>query len=394
MAPIVDTAAALKTLRRKLQERGFYEKPTASHLAVWGAHAIIGCSAIAMLLASTSWWMRGVTFAVATFTFLCMSTIGHTASHSGLSKRGWVNHFVLYVTYPFFLGLSARYWVKSHVVIHHPAPNRIGVDRDCDLRPFFALNEEHVGDSAFVGAYRRIQGYVLPVLLPFNGFGIQIQGWRSLLQELAEVRRGKRPSPKALLDLGCLFAHYAVFVVLPVIVFGPATALAIYALRISLLGILLFAVLAPGHYPEEAACIGAGWDREDFALRQLATTVNFRTGFVGRMICNGLEFQIEHHLFPTISHAHLPEVSVLVREFCEREGLPYRTMSWPRAIWESYRVFFVPKAVLADAAAFRPAAPSVPEPSAPEEAIANVTSLLPPSMRPSSRPPAPHDRVA
>lgn len=337
-----DTRTEMLVLRKALRERGYFEKPTGRHVFVWAGHVIVALSALVAVCIAHAWAVRVGALAVSTFSFLCLATIGHTASHGGLSKRGLVNDLVLYFTYPFLLGLSARYWMKSHVIIHHPAPNRVGVDRDCDLRPIFALNEEHSHASSSAGrAYRRIQGVLLPVLLPFNGFGIQVQSWRVLGGEL--FAQGFKP--RALLDLACILAHFAVFVVVPCLWLGPEQALAVHAARISIIGMALFAILAPGHYPEAAVCVGPAIDGEDFAFRQLISTVNFQTGFVGRMMCNGLEYQIEHHLFPTISHVHLPAVSVHVREFCERVGLPYRSMSWPRAVWESYRVFFVAKKV-------------------------------------------------
>jgi fatty acid desaturase len=337
-----DTTVEMAELRQNLQALGYFERPTSVPLGMWIAHVGVGLSAFVVLLtARDAWLLRAVAFAIGTFSLLCAATIGHTASHGALARPRAINQLVLYVTYPLLLGMSARYWVKSHVVIHHPTPNRVGVDRDCDLRPFFALNEVHVDSRwSVVRSYRRLQGFLLPLLLPLNGFGIQLQSWRALLRELRE-----RPRLRAVADAGCLAAHLTLFVIVPSLWLGPAVVLPIHALRVAVLGIALFAILAPGHYPEEAACLGPGVDADDFALKQVVTTVNFRTGPLGRLLCNGLEYQIEHHLFPAISHVHLPNVSPLVRDFCARTGLPYRTLSWPHAIWESYRVFFSPKRV-------------------------------------------------
>jgi hypothetical protein len=75
-------------------------------------------------------------------------------------------------------------------------------------------------------------------------------------------------------------------------------------------------------------------------------TLNFRTSWLGRFLCSGLEFQIEHHLFPSASHVHLRRMSPLVRAFCEEHGLPHRTLGWGEAVWKSYLVFLRPKPVL------------------------------------------------
>jgi hypothetical protein len=88
----------------------------------------------------------------------------------------------------------------------------------------------------------------------------------------------------------------------------------------------MYAVLAPGHFPAEARRISAGTHPEtDFFRLQILATVNFRAGFLGLggLVCSGLEYQIEHHLFPGISHVYYPQISLLLlllRDFCRPEN--------------------------------------------------------------------------
>jgi linoleoyl-CoA desaturase len=248
------------------------------------------------------------------------------------------------------------------VQIHHPAPNIVGLDADCDLRPVFAINEQHSQDNhhAWRRGLQRWQWLLLPLLLPLNGLNIHRQAWLRLLHEL---RDPALRSKAAWLDLACLLAHLAVFVVLPMWFFPVMSVLAVHLLRFALIGMVLFAVLAPGHFPGEAACLQQSErDRGDFYLRQAVTTVNYRTGPIGRWLCAGLEYQIEHHMFPSISHVFYPRMSPLVRDFCQRHGLPYRSLGWvgwAEAIWKSYRVFLRPKRVLADVEALRMGTPAL-----------------------------------
>ncbi|HVJ92111.1 MAG TPA: acyl-CoA desaturase [Labilithrix sp.] len=287
---------------------------------------------------------RVIAIVLSTLGSVAMATIGHTASHGALSTNRLANKVIFFFTYPFFLMVSARYWHYSHVRVHHGAPNVVGVDDDCDLRPVFGLNEEHAREIP--ARVRAVQGWLLLVLLPVNGFNIQRQGWRRLLSELGDRRRR---TASTYVDLAAMLLHVAVFLVLPAAINSPATALAVYALRVALIGIVLFAILAPGHYPAEAACIHQSQHRRGhFWLRQTATTVNFRTGPIGRWLCSGLEYQIEHHLLPSISHVHLPALTPKVREICHRHGLPHRTLGWGEAILASWRVFFLPKVVIDD----------------------------------------------
>ena len=84
---------------------------------------------------------------------------------------------------------------------------------------------------------------------------------------------------------------------------------------------------------------------ENFLLLQTATTINFRGGPIGRLLCGGVDYQIEHHLFPTISPRHYRQMSRHVKAFCDRHGYPYRSESWGRAIWQSVMTFRRPKPI-------------------------------------------------
>jgi fatty acid desaturase len=85
--------------------------------------------------------------------------------------------------------------------------------------------------------------------------------------------------------------------------------------------------------------------RTDLALLQTSTTLNFRGGWLARLVCSGLDYQIEHHLFPGIPHTSYRKMSPLVRRFCLEHGLPYRSLPWGKALWESWMVLRNPQGV-------------------------------------------------
>ena len=350
--PEVSLKSDVAALRSVFRERGFYERPTAPVLVVWLANLALGLGALAVFVTVPTWLVRVPAIVLSTMGMVALATIAHTASHNALSRQNAWNRIIFYLSYPFLLQMSARYWLYSHVQVHHPAPNIVGIDDDCDLRPSFAINDKH---RASVRGWRRgllsLQWLTLPLLLPFNGFNIQRQAWLRLWREL---RDPELRSNDAVLDLACMLLHLAVFLVLPMFFWPPGFVVAVYLLRFSLIGMALFAVLAPGHFPAEAVCLDQEQrERGDFYLRQSVATVNFRTGPIGRWLCSGLEFQIEHHMFPSISHVFYPQLVPLVQKLCERHGLPYRQLGWGEAIWKSYRVFLSPKPVRADVESLR-----------------------------------------
>ena len=77
-----------------------------------------------------------------------------------------------------------------------------------------------------------------------------------------------------------------------------------------------------------------------------ATTVNFRAGPFGRLLCAGVDYQIEHHLFPGLGHTHYRRMAPQVEAFCRAHGYPYRVMSWRAAVWKSLRAMATPRPVV------------------------------------------------
>lgn len=339
--------ADLARLRRELDALGVHRPRPAPVLLAFVTGAVLGLGGlVACGVADLGLPLRALAFVVSTIGFVVMATIGHTAAHGAFAERRWANRLLLHVAYPFGLMLSVRYWRHSHVQVHHAAANVVGVDPDCDLRPFFSLNAVHHAELRAPGWRVRLQPWLLLLVLPLNGFNIQRQGWKRLLFELRsrEHRRGE-----AWTDLACMLAHVGVFVLLPMVWLGPLAALALYALRVTTIGIILFAILAPGHFPVEAACLApVDGERSHFWLRTTVATLDFRTGRLGRWLVSGLDCQIEHHLFPRVSHVHLHEVRRRVRALCKRHGLPHRTLGWGEAVWKSAAAFATIKPVLRD----------------------------------------------
>jgi linoleoyl-CoA desaturase len=348
-----DVNEDIAELRRQFKELGFYRRPTGRMLATFAAYIAVGVGAMVTFFLIPDLPLRIVALFVSAVSLLASITLAHTASHKAASDSDFVNGLVTYVANPLLHGLSARYWIHSHVQVHHPSPNIVGVDDDCDLRPFFVLNEEHVRQG---GTLRRklllpLQGLLLPLMLPLNGFNMQKHGWVYLGKLLF---RGGAREGSWWLDVSFMLAHLCLFVGIPLLFFPLPLVIAFYAARITLCGILMFFILAPGHFPSDAKVFAESQrDAGDFYLRQCAATTNFRAGRLGELLCNGLQFQVEHHLFPSINHVHYTKVSPHVRAFCARHGLPYQELSWGRAIWDSYVAFVKPKPVYSDIEATR-----------------------------------------
>jgi linoleoyl-CoA desaturase len=144
-----------------------------------------------------------------------------------------------------------------------------------------------------------------------------------------------------------------------VVLFGFFSFIKVYITEMVLLGYGMFIAFAPAHFPEEAMFAGQNQRREDFVLRQTATTLNFRTGWFGRLLMSGVEYQIEHHLFAGIPHVYYPKLSPIVQQYCREHGYPYRTLGWGEAVWKALLIFRKPKKVAAELRAYPVSYPQV-----------------------------------
>ncbi|HUA63771.1 MAG TPA: acyl-CoA desaturase [Verrucomicrobiae bacterium] len=329
--------AGLAELEREFVHRGFTRKATTRILIELTVHFLIALGGLAIVIFTSSFFGRAAGLLVSTFGLIGLATNTHTSTHFASSNRRWLNQLLVFFGYPFCLALGATFWWRKHVDLHHSAPNVIGIDEDADLLPWFALTERDVaGQHGWKRWYfKHVQFWIFPLALAGNGFQMQLAGWVHLFRVLPKPALRKR---EHWFDLLAMSLHYLVWVALPCLFFPVSHVLIIYAIRIVLGGYLLYAVVGPGHLPAPAARVDCAPSQSDYMLQQTACTVNFHTGPIGRWLCSGLEYQIEHHLFPNISHIYYPKISPIVRDFCRRHGLPYRSYSWPKAIWLSWAV--------------------------------------------------------
>jgi len=331
-------------LNEIVRQHGWLEKASGRILAELGLHVMLHAGGMALFIATDNLWIKAAAILVSTYGGLGIATNTHTSSHYATSRNLWLNRALTYFGYTFLFGTAATYWWNKHCVVHHPAPNVIDVDDDADVMPFFAINERDYAASRGLRRfyYDHVQWILIPFALALNTFFTQYQGWRYLLPFLFDPKRRKRAH---WIDLAVLLAHIAVFIVVPMFYFAPLSVLGFYFLRNALMGYAMFIAFAPAHFPDEALFIDKNQMKEDYILRQCATTINFRTGFLGRLVCSGVDYQIEHHLFPGVPHVYYPEMSKVLKKFCEERGYPYRTLGWWEATWKSLLVFYRPKKI-------------------------------------------------
>ena len=342
----MSTLEAVTELRREFVRRGWYKKATGRILFELLIHAAIALAGMIVFFAFHHPALRVLGILISGFGCMGVGTNTHTSSHYATSDKRWLNEALSYIGYPMFVGLSATYWWHKHVTLHHPSPNVVGVDTDADLLPWFAMTVNEVdASSGFRRFYHQhLQFWLFPLALAVNCFSIQMAGWAYLIRKISHPKERKLSH---WIDTGAMILHYVIWIGIPLLIWPFQAVLAFYVLRTILLGYGMYAILAPGHFPAEAQRTTEEVRQDaDFFEVQTEGTVSFRTGWLGRFLCSGLEYQVEHHLFPNISHVHYPQVSLAVQAFCAKQGLSYRSYTWGQALWKSWVVLRLPQHVV------------------------------------------------
>jgi fatty acid desaturase len=218
-------------------------------------------------------------------------------------------------------GLSLAWWRDKHSR-HHRHPNERG--RDPDLYAVFAFDrEEAARRSGTLRLIARHQAAAFPLLVACTAAYFQVLSLAFL------VRR--RPRGWGL-ELALLAVRHAAFLGLVFVALEPGFGAAFLALHYAATGWYLGGVFATNHYglPVHDA---PGGDRT------LHVTRNVRTGWLGDYLFGGLNYQIEHHLYPSLPRFALRRVSAQVRARSTRLGLPYHETGWAQALRAVMRDF-------------------------------------------------------
>jgi linoleoyl-CoA desaturase len=281
-------------------------------------------SYLLLVFMAQTWWQGCV---LAILLGLVAAGIGfnvqHDGGHQAYSNRAWVNSLMARTLE--LIGGSSYVWRWKHVVFHHTYVNITGLDTDIDLGILARLTP-HRKRLAF---HRWQHLYLWPL------YGLLAIKWQ-LLDDFRKLICGRIsnqpfPRPKGR-ELVVLVAGKAIFFTLAFgipLVFHSAGVVALYYGIAGLVtGMVLSVVFQVAHCVEEVQfpVPGATSGRIDhaWAIHQAETTVDFsRRSRVVTWLVGGLNFQIEHHLFPRVSHVNYPAISTLVEETCRDFGIRY-----------------------------------------------------------------------
>jgi fatty acid desaturase len=265
--------------------------------AIWAAVATM----------ANTWWVLFLAVPLAVFTTRVIF-IGHDAGHRQVARTARGNHVLALLVGDLITGFGSRWWVAKHTR-HHANPNHVGKDPDVAPGPPFAWTPEQAAERRGVvgGAWmNRHQAQLYFPLLLGEAINLKVASFR-----------GAARSPR---DLFLLCTHLTVYLGGPVALMGPGRAALFVVIHQGLIGLHLGVAFAPNHKGMPMPVPGS---RPDFLRKQVLTSRNVTGTRAVDWFLGGLNYQIEHHLFPAMPRPNLRHAQDLVRAHCQSLGLSY-----------------------------------------------------------------------
>jgi len=253
---------------------------------------------------------------------LCFNLM-HDGAHGSFSKKKSVNYIVSHAWD--VMGGSTFIWKMKHNIIHHSYTNVDGLDDDIDVKPWLRMS-----DSQKRFKMHRFQHLYFWFLYPMTYvFMIAVQDFLKYFRgRIGEIPMKKMNVIDHVEFWGYKVVFACVFVALPIYMVGLESYIIGFLIYSFVFGFILSIVFQLAHTVEHTAFpvpdTTTNKFEDEWAVHQVKTTANFATQnkFVSWFV-GGLNFQIEHHLFPKISHVHYPAISKIIKQACAEHGLQY-----------------------------------------------------------------------
>jgi len=291
------------------------------------AFYLVGLSAsyIAVLTSSNLWLSLLYWSLLGLFAAFSALNICHDAIHGSISSRQSVNRF--FSSFFNVLGANDYVWKYAHNMVHHSYTNVQGHDEDVDAIPFVRTSPHQ--KLRFFHRYQQFYAVFLYSLATISWVFVKD------FVKMAKGKIGETKMPQTPVEIRRLviykLVYYTIFLVLPLLILPLSIPqiLAGFLLMHFFEGTTIAVIFMLAHLvedvdfplPDEGGSLENNW-----AVHQLVTTANFapNSKLVG-FLTGGLNFQVEHHLFPDMCHVHYPEICKIVQQTAEEYSLPYNS---------------------------------------------------------------------
>jgi fatty acid desaturase len=311
-------------LKRRVRDAGLLERQPHFYVRSMTCKLTLlaACLAVFVLFRGQPWVLAADAVALA----IIFGQLGfqlHDAGHRQMFQRSGLNTVVGLITGNALLGMSYGWWVDKHNK-HHANPNEVDTDPDIGPGVVSYSHEQALAARGVGRVVARYQAFLFTPLLFLLAWSMHAKSASFLVQRRS--RHGR-------VEVVFLALHVLLYVGFFVAVLGPGWGLAVILISQCCGGFYLASVFAPNHKGMPQLQPGS---QLDFLRRQVLTSRNVRANPLTDLWYGALNYQIEHHLFPTMPRNRVARAHRIVREFCQERGIPY----YQTSMLQSYREIF------------------------------------------------------
>ncbi|PPF47785.1 acyl-CoA desaturase [Rathayibacter sp. AY1D1] len=316
--PTTEYSGLLSTVR----DAGLLRRRTGFYYTMFGALVLaLGGIVTGFVLLGDSWFQLLLAAALG-IVLTQFAFLAHEASHRQVFESGRANDVAGRTLANLFVGISYSWWMTKHSR-HHANPNVLGKDPDIE-RDVVSFTAEDAARSRGLYAWlTRRQGYAFFPLLLLEGLNLHLHGFRTVF--------GKGKVDKRWVEITMLVTRVGLYLAVVFWALPLGMAFAFVGVQLGVFGLYMGASFAPNHkgmplLPKEA--------RVDFLRRQVLTSRSIRSTWFTDLYMGGLNYQVEHHLFPNMPRPALRRAQVIAKEYCTTHQIPYTETS----LMESYAI--------------------------------------------------------
>ncbi|WP_178945713.1 acyl-CoA desaturase [Kocuria sp. TGY1127_2] len=312
-------ARAFRNLSEEVHKAGLIRRQYTFYWSmILGCVAVLlGLLAVVIVLGAT--WYQMITAALIGAVLAQIGFLSHEAAHREVfASRAW-NEWVSRILSGTLMGMSYSWWMNKHNT-HHAHPNQEGKDPDVESTVLTftpEASQRRTGLSAKLAARQGV--YFVPLLL-LEGFNLHVQSLKMLFSSPAV--------PHRVVEISLILIRHIAYLTLLFTMLPAGMAVAFVGVQVGSFGLLLGGAFALNHIGMPTVPSGT---RIDFLRRQVVMSRNIHDGLLVRVLMGGLQYQIEHHLFPAAPRTSLPALQKIVRKYCQQYDIPYEQRTLPEA---------------------------------------------------------------
>ena len=296
-------------LSRSVQRAGLLSRRRGHYLAREALTLVFfACAWVVFAYLRDSWWQL-FTAALLAVAYTQLSFIGHDAGHKQIFRGRRANDAVGFA-HAGLVGLSYGWWIGKHNR-HHANPNHESDDPDLAIPALAFTKGQGSTRQGFLRWMAKYQAFLFFPLLLLEGLNLH---WSSIEAFWHGEMKSRR------LETALLITHIVAYLAAVFVVLSPGLAVVFILVHQGLWGVYMGCSFAPNHKGMPTLTDG---DQTDFLRKQVLTSRNVRGSRWVDFLLGGLNYQIEHHLFPSMPRPSLRRAQPIVREFCLANGIVY-----------------------------------------------------------------------